>query len=410
MTGPGPEGILFPQSTLSSPWFLLFAAFVAVNTIIYMGLTLSKVILWPKPVHPSRLRAMLGIKPAAEQADVAPLRQAVSRETPAEAGVHDIARAFGWLGAIVLLSGMSFVVLEPLGVTGYLGFGAGLILLSIAQVLSRTKVSTRTASWLWTLSAAALAVATSLNSSMHDFERLGVILVLTAVFGAVTLTWRSFVLGAAVLAGSFAGLGYAAMGLTDPAWLIAAVAAVVASALLLVAHRRSLSILADVDRLENQLGSTDVLTGVLTRQGLITLGPTVRRAAARSKEPMFVMMVYIEDLGSANRSFGMGYGDDLLRAVATAIRTAARDADLLGRWSGNEFALMGMGAEQSVAALTERITKIVAGSPVSLGKPPLRVKIGSAVGTAEGLVETLVEQALAALRDAPEAPVETETV
>jgi diguanylate cyclase (GGDEF)-like protein len=408
MTAPGPTGILLPQSTISSPWFLLFAAFVAVNTIIYLGLTLSKVILWPKPMHPRRVRALLGIKPPTEENAVTPLRQSVSRETPAESGIHDIARAFGWLGAVMLLSSMVFVVLEPRLVNGYLAFAAGLVFLSIAQVISRTKVSGRTASWLWAVSAAVLAVATTFAATMHDIERLGVILVLTAVFGAVTLTWPSFVFGMTLLAGSFAGLGYASLGLADPAWLIACAAAVIASALLLVNRRRSLRILMEVDRLENQLGSTDVLTGVLTRQGLITLGPSVRRAAARAKEPMFVMIVDIDDLESANRSFGMGYGDDLLRAVAAGIRTAARDADLLGRWSGDEFALMGMGAQQSVEALTERITRAIADSPVALGKPPLRVRIGFATGSADGLVETLVERALAELRGAPETPAETE--
>jgi len=142
-----------------------------------------------------------------------------------------------------------------------------------------------------------------------------------------------------------------------------------------------------------------VLTGVLTRQGLITLGPTIRRTVARAGGQMFVMIVDIEHLESANRTFGMGYGDDLLRAVAAGIRTAARDADLIGRWSGDEFAIMGMGGEQSVAALTERIIRVVGDSPVTLGKPPLRVKVGSAIGSADGLVETLVERAMEALHE-----------
>jgi diguanylate cyclase (GGDEF)-like protein len=181
----------------------------------------------------------------------------------------------------------------------------------------------------------------------------------------------------------------------------------IAGALLQVVRRRSLKILTDVDRLENQLGSTDVLTGALTRQGLITLGPTVRRAAQRVDRPVFAMIVDVEDLGGANRTYGTGYGDDLLRTVAEAMRTAARDADLLGRWSGDEFALIGMGGEDSIAALAERIPRIIAESPVTLGKTPLRVKMGTAVGTSAEHVEDIVERALADLTGAG-APDETD--
>ena len=41
-------GILFPESTLTSPLFFFVATAVAFNTIIYLTLTISKFIPWPK--------------------------------------------------------------------------------------------------------------------------------------------------------------------------------------------------------------------------------------------------------------------------------------------------------------------------------------------------------------------------
>ena len=38
------QGILLPESLLASSWFSLLAAFVAVNTVIYLVLSLSKVL------------------------------------------------------------------------------------------------------------------------------------------------------------------------------------------------------------------------------------------------------------------------------------------------------------------------------------------------------------------------------
>jgi len=399
--------ILLPQSTLTSPWFIVFAAFVGVNTIIYMGLTLSKLIPWPRQAQPQRVRTLLGVGARDDAAE--PIVPRVSRETPAESGVHDIAGAFGWLGGVVLLLSSVFAFLGRGNLSDFLAMGIGLVFLTIAQVISRTKMPTRRATWLWALSVSALAVAIALNASQGGLERLGYLLVLAVVVGAVSFTWPSFVFATVFLLGSYVGLGARMTSVFNPAWIAPAIAAAIAGALLLVVRRRSLSILKDVDRLENQLGSTDVLTGALTRQGLITLGPSVRRAAQRTSQSVFVMIVDIDDLASANRNYGMGYGDDLLRTVAEAIRTAARDADLLGRWSGDEFAVIGMGAEDSIKALSERIPRIIGESPLTLGKTPLRVNIGTAIGSPENHVEVLVEQALDDLRRVAGSAGEVET-
>jgi diguanylate cyclase (GGDEF)-like protein len=397
---------LLPPETLRSPWFLIFAAFVGVNTIIYMGLTLSKLVPWPKQVHPRRVRQMLGV---AESDGLAaePLEVRVSRESPADSAVHDIAGAFGWLGGVAMLLGSMSAFLHPGEIHDFVAMAIGLALLTIAQVMSRTKMSPRAATWLWTASASALALSIAFNISLGTLERLGYFLVLAVVVGAVALTWPSFIVGSLVVLGSYLALAAQVATRIDGDWFAPAVGAAIAGALLQVVRRRSLKILTDVDRLENQLGSTDVLTGALTRQGLITLGPTVRRAAQRVDRPVFAMIVDVEDLGGANRTYGTGYGDDLLRTVAEAMRTAARDADLLGRWSGDEFALIGMGGEDSIAALAERIPRIIAESPVTLGKTPLRVKMGTAVGTSAEHVEDIVERALADLTDAG-APDETD--
>lgn len=135
--------ILLPQSTLTSPWFIVFAAFVGVNTIIYMGLALSKLIPWPRQAHPRRVRTLLGVGARDDAAE--PIVPRVSRETPAESGVHDIAGAFGWLGGVVLLLSSVFAFLGRGNLSDFLAMGIGLVFLTIAQVISRTKMSARRA-------------------------------------------------------------------------------------------------------------------------------------------------------------------------------------------------------------------------------------------------------------------------
>lgn len=45
-------GILLPESILSQPWFFYLAGFVAFNTIVFVGLSLAKLVMWPRPRIP----------------------------------------------------------------------------------------------------------------------------------------------------------------------------------------------------------------------------------------------------------------------------------------------------------------------------------------------------------------------
>lgn len=45
-------GILFDSSIMREPWMLTLGAFVAFNTLLYVGLSFGKVLYWPKPLSP----------------------------------------------------------------------------------------------------------------------------------------------------------------------------------------------------------------------------------------------------------------------------------------------------------------------------------------------------------------------
>lgn len=47
-----PAGILFESSLLREPWMLTLGAFVAFNTLLYVGLSFGKILYWPKPLGP----------------------------------------------------------------------------------------------------------------------------------------------------------------------------------------------------------------------------------------------------------------------------------------------------------------------------------------------------------------------
>jgi hypothetical protein len=45
-----PAGILFDSSLMREPWMLTLGAFVAFNTLVYVGLSFGKILYWPKPL------------------------------------------------------------------------------------------------------------------------------------------------------------------------------------------------------------------------------------------------------------------------------------------------------------------------------------------------------------------------
>ncbi len=64
-------GVVFPASIMSNSWFTVLAMIVAFNTIIYLGLTLAKLIPWPQQVRPEQVRRWfsLGKKPKVVDVD-----------------------------------------------------------------------------------------------------------------------------------------------------------------------------------------------------------------------------------------------------------------------------------------------------------------------------------------------------
>ena len=98
-------------------------------------------------------------------------------------------------------------------------------------------------------------------------------------------------------------------------------------------------------REEAELRSTnDGLTGLLTRDAFDADGEPRYLRARRGGS--LVTMVFIDANGfkTVNDTHGHETGDDLLRAIAEAIKLSKRPADLAGRKGGDEFLLFFEGA------------------------------------------------------------------
>ncbi|HEX3736883.1 MAG TPA: GGDEF domain-containing protein [Solirubrobacterales bacterium] len=96
-------------------------------------------------------------------------------------------------------------------------------------------------------------------------------------------------------------------------------------------------------RLRDQL-VTDPLTGLLNRPGFVAAAQRVRALADRSGLAIGVALIDLDEFKQVNDLQGHAAGDELLAELGEAWRAELRESEVLGRFGGDEFALLLAGA------------------------------------------------------------------
>lgn len=116
-------------------------------------------------------------------------------------------------------------------------------------------------------------------------------------------------------------------------------------------------------RLEGELrtlATTDVLTGLNNRRAFLEKAETLLEHCRRYRKPCGVLMIDVDHFKAVNDLHGHQAGDDALRATGHAIQQVLRDADIVGRLGGEEFAALLPHADPAGARETaERIRQAV---------------------------------------------------
>jgi diguanylate cyclase (GGDEF)-like protein len=107
------------------------------------------------------------------------------------------------------------------------------------------------------------------------------------------------------------------------------------------------------------LAMTDPLTGLYNRRYISEALKNMLESARRNRHPLSVILIDLNGFKAVNDQYGHPRGDRVLCDAATALRSALRQSDVLGRHGGDEFILLDPADRSSATRLLERAVEAV---------------------------------------------------
>lgn len=107
----------------------------------------------------------------------------------------------------------------------------------------------------------------------------------------------------------------------------------------------------------HEVANRDELTGVMNRRGFQLDLETELERATRYGRPLALVLLDVDHFKTVNDTYGHPAGDVVLRAVADEMGDAVRGVDRVGRWGGEEFAIL---LPETVRADAEHVAERVA--------------------------------------------------
>ncbi len=298
------------------------------------------------------------LKPPVAQGREARYATAVGSELPAVTGL--LSALFVVVAAMhpFLLTGTPRVVMTIMAVA------TSLVFLGLCAWVCRHQLSGSVA--LVTISLVCLLVAanaiTQMSLAHQPFESSSVLLIIAGT-GVAVLSLRWFAGTVTVIAASWA-VEFRTFPIADRQhWYGAVALALLLAAASNQVRRTGIDRLAAALEAAERSAVEDGLTGLLNRRGLVLVGEQIVATARRAGNAVHCLFIDIDGLKEVNDREGHSAGDMVLVAVADALRQSVRAGDVVARWGGDEFAVIGPGPGTAPIDMELRIAGRVSDLP-----------------------------------------------
>ena len=175
----------------------------------------------------------------------------------------------------------------------------------------------------------------------------------------------------------------------------------IATAILALKH---LKLVAETNRKLSAEAATDSLTGVHNRRSLLHRASNELMRGRRYGRPLSLLMMDLDHFKEINDNYGHQWGDEVLKQVVVMAQSALRVTDMLGRYGGEEFAvLMPETSTEEAASVAERIRERISQIMIDTGNDRIGIRVSIGVATLnaeEADIQSLINRADAALYSA----------
>ena len=157
-----------------------------------------------------------------------------------------------------------------------------------------------------------------------------------------------------------------------------------------------------LQQLYKRHAATDELTGLYNRRWLMNLLKRQVTRSSMNQKPLSVIMVDVDHFKTFNDEFGHIAGDHALYAVAQTMLNIVRPTDMVGRYGGEEFAVMLPDTDIKGAHIAaERIRQAVSEAVIVMSDQSILPSVTISLGVAQmrpfETLEALIEASDAAL-------------
>jgi diguanylate cyclase (GGDEF)-like protein len=129
---------------------------------------------------------------------------------------------------------------------------------------------------------------------------------------------------------------------------------------------------------------TDELTGVLNRRGVVERIDQEFALVMRYDRPLSVIVLDADHFKKVNDTYGHSTGDEVLVEIAKRMRAELRPYDDVGRYGGEEFAIVLPACpSEDALSVADRVRRAVCENPIATSQGPVVVTVSAGVGTAD---------------------------
>lgn len=274
-------------------------------------------------------------------------------------------------------------------------FLSAALILGTGWLVGRPGLDIRWVPWIVAF-ASLLLVELMLVQTWWDTSNLGIqyALVIMVVYGQFVLSMRAMIAAAMPMLLTYGLVAYGADASTAGDVVVLALTALAVGAVTLGLRLRGIDSQSDSMNVAEALATHDPMTGLLNRRALNDKARQLVADATSRDEDVVALFLDIDRMKAVNDAHGHAMGDRVLVLVAGALQAHARSHDLIARWGGDEFVVLGAGPRLDIAALEARFCAAISQAATTLDSWDGEVSIGVAADRADGLEwEKLIDRA-----------------